>query len=362
MPTPLDPDRLLAQQTLIGGYASGALIGAMMAVGLRLGLYQAMRDEAPTTSRALAERTGLHERWIREWLYAQAAAKVLDYAGDGRFSLPPESAAILADPESLRSMEALIDSLPDRLALVPRVEEAFRTGLGFSVDDRGESAARGIEGLLANWHRQVLVSTALPALPEALARLQAGGIGADVGCGSGVAVLELAKGFPDSTFHGYDISQLSLAAAARNQAESGLTNAEFHDVASDPLPDDGRFDFVMTFDCLHDMAHPDQTAAAIRAAIKPDGVWFISDIDAGASFEENLRDKPGAATMYSISILACMASSMSEPGAKGYGTLGLPQSELRAMVEAAGFTRFRRLDASAPEFAAGSNAFYEVRP
>ena len=145
----LDPTQLQTKQTLIGGYTAGALIGAMMAVGVRLGLYQAMSDIPPMTAQDLADRTGLHERWLREWLQGQAAAKVLEYADD-RFWLSPESAALLADPASLRSMEGMIASLPDRLALVPRVEEAFRTGRGFSVDDRGESAARGIEGLLAN--------------------------------------------------------------------------------------------------------------------------------------------------------------------------------------------------------------------
>jgi 2-polyprenyl-3-methyl-5-hydroxy-6-metoxy-1,4-benzoquinol methylase len=359
MASQLDPQ---AKQALIGSYTAGALISAMMAVGVRLGLYETMRDLEPMTSDDLAERTGLHERWLREWLQGQAAAKVLEYSGDNRFWLSPESAALLADRESLRSMEGMIESLPDRLALVPRVEEAFRTGQGFSVDDRGESAARGIEGLLANWHRTVLIPTAIPALPIAEARLRSGALGADVGCGSGVAILELAQAFPQSQFHGYDVSQQMLTAAARNRDLAGVGNVEFHDVRSEPLPDDHRFDFVMTFDCLHDMAFPQRTAEGIHAAIQPDGVWFISDIDARPSFEENLRELPGAASMYSISILACMASSLSEPGAVGYGTLGMPEVRLRSIVEEAGFTRFRRIDSSSPEFAAGSNAFYEVRP
>lgn len=351
-----DADALREKTALLGGYTTGALVAAMMSVGVRLGLYEALRGAGPSTSDTLAQATGYQERWLREWLRGQAAAGVLEYEGDGKFALPTASAALLADPTSLVSMEAMVASIPDRLALVPRVEESFRTGLGFSVDDRGAAAARGIDGLFANWHRQELLTSALPLLSGVEERLIAGAVVADVGCGSGVALVEMAKAFPRSEFHGFDVSQQMLTIARRNATQAGLANATFYHLRETSIPDDQRFALVMTFDCLHDMTNPHETASAIRSSLQPDGTWFIADIDSRPTFEENLRDNPRAAGSYAISVLACMASALSEPGGAGYGTLGLPEPVMRELVLEAGFNEFRRLELSGL-----GSAFYEAR-
>lgn len=171
-------------------------------------------------------------------------------------------------------MESVFEEVPDRYALMPKVEEAFRTGLGFNVDARGGQAS-GIVDLLdsvfGNWHRQVLVQAALPAFDGVVEKLTAGALAADVGCGSGIALLEMAKAFPRSVFHGYDNSTAMLSAASENLAAAGVDNASFFNVDDQALPASERYDFVITFDCLHDMPYPDQMAAAIRTAIKPDG-------------------------------------------------------------------------------------------
>ena len=131
---------------------------------MRLGLYEAMRDAGSTTSEALAARTGFHERWVREWLRAQAAAGVIDYLGDGRFELPVESAAILADARSLNSMEAIFHGIPSTFEMMPKVEEAFRTGVGFHLDARGEAMTTTLDGVFGNWHRQALAPGSLAGL------------------------------------------------------------------------------------------------------------------------------------------------------------------------------------------------------
>ena len=206
------------------------MLASNVSLGLRLGPYEAMRDAGSLTSRKLAARTGLHERWVREWLRGQAAAGVIDYHGDGRFELPVESAAILADARSLNSMEAIFHGIPSTFDMMPKVEEAFRTGVGFHLDARGEAMTTTLDGVFGNWHRQALVQGALPAYDGVVEKLTAGGVAADVGCGTGVALLELAKAFPRSTFHGYDNSRRILSAAAENLAAAGVENASFHHV------------------------------------------------------------------------------------------------------------------------------------
>jgi SAM-dependent methyltransferase len=180
---------------------------------------------------------------------------------------------------------------------------------------------------------------------------------ADVGCGAGSAVLLMASTFPESTFTGYDISQFALDRARTKLDSSGLQNASFHDPRNQGLPGDGSLDVVCTFDCIHDMAHPQEVIEAIRASLKPDGTWLLVDIKALDTFEENMRKNPMASLMYGISVLSCMSSALSEPDGLGLGTLGLSENKAREMSAAAGFTRFTKLDVDH-----SVNSFYEVRP
>jgi 2-polyprenyl-3-methyl-5-hydroxy-6-metoxy-1,4-benzoquinol methylase len=211
--------------------------------------------------------------------------------------------------------------------------------------------------MFAPWYRSMLLPIALPALDGVVPKLQSGTRVADVGCGAGVALIEMAKAYPASEYHGYDISRHALDLAEKNRRESGLSNVRFHDASIDGLPADGSFGFITTFDCLHDMTRPDLTTKAIRAALAPDGTWLIADINAQATFEENLERNPMVAMMYGFSVLSCMSSALSEPGGLGLGTLGFSEETARRMTAEAGFTRFRRHDFQNP-----LNAYYEVRP
>lgn len=350
-----DPEKLQEKLRHIAGMMTGAHVAIMIAIGLRLGLYRALAGAGPVTSDELAASTGLQERWLREWLQGQAAANVLEYRGDGRFELSPETGILLADEDSMTYLGTNFSALPRLAQVVDPLQEAFRTGIGMSWTDRDAEWVVGTEGLFRNWYRQVLVPTALPQLDGVVASLEAGAQVADVGCGSGIAIIEMAKAFPQSQFHGYDVSGEALARGAQHAEEAGVANVAFHNIATDPLPANASFDFITTFDCLHDMTHPEEAAAAIRAALKPDGLWFIADINCAPTFEENLPN-PMAPMLYALSVLSCMSSSLSEPDGAGLGTVGLPEPKMRELVEAAGFTRFRRMDIPHPV-----NAFYEAR-
>jgi 2-polyprenyl-3-methyl-5-hydroxy-6-metoxy-1,4-benzoquinol methylase len=299
---------------------------------------------------------GLNERWVREWLYGQAAAGLIDYH-DGQFALTPEAALVLADEESPFFLAGGFCALPQQMAILERLQDSFKSGLGLPYDALGPEGARGVERLLAPWYRTQLLPVALPKLDGIVARLNAGAKAADVGCGGGIALIQMAKAFPKSDFHGYDISKHALARAESNKANAGVKNITFHDAAQEPIPADASFDFISTFDCLHDMAHPQKVMAAIRKALKSNGTWLIADIHGQPSFEQNLTDNPLAPLMYGFSVLCCMSSALSEPGGAGLGTLGFPEPVARQMVKEAGFTQFRSHDFDNP-----INAYYEVRP
>jgi len=356
-PPTLDMDRLKEFVEHVYGFLEGGVVSGMIYLGDRLGLYQALRDAGPVTSEQLAQRTGLHERWVREWLRCQAGAKLVAYLGDGRFALSVEAGLVLAEENSPAFAAGGFHSLPQQFAVLERLPEAFKTGRGLPYDAFGPEGAVGIERFLAPWFRTFLVPLVLPALDGVVPKLERGAQVADVGCGAGVALLEMARAYPRSAFHGYDISVHALERAAANQAAAGVSNVTFHDARHDPLPADGRFDLVTSFDCIHDMTHPDAVMRAVRQALKADGTWVIADINAKPTFEENLERNPVVAMMYGMSVLSCMSSALSEPGGAGLGTLGFSEPLAREMTAAAGFTRFRRHHFDNPV-----NAYYEVRP
>jgi SAM-dependent methyltransferase len=359
--TQIDPDRLRAVQFNVFSKLDGAVTAGMIHLGDRLGLYRTLAEsDGPLTSAELAERAGLAERWVREWAYNQAAARILTVdgeAGPERFSLSAEAVAVLASPTHEAFGMGWFHDLPQTMAALETLPESFRTGLGRNFDSRGREVAVGMERSFEPWNRAHLLPTVLPAMDGVTDKLTAGGRAVDVGCGAGGAVLLLAESFPASHVAGYDISEHALARARERLAETGLGNASFHDARETPLPVDHSVDLVTTFDCIHDMTDPQGMMETIRGALRDDGSWLLVDIKALDTFAENAGRNPMAALMYGISVISCMSSGLSEPEGAGLGTLGLPPSRAEAMARDAGFTRFRVLPV---EHAV--NGFYEIRP
>jgi 2-polyprenyl-3-methyl-5-hydroxy-6-metoxy-1,4-benzoquinol methylase len=351
-----DPIDSVALADRAVGYLSGAATSALVCLGDQLGLYRALADVGPASSGELAAATGLDERWVREWLHGQAGTGLVDHVGDGHFELTPDQAALLAYEDHPAFLAGGFGPLFSLFERWERLHESFRTGRGTAYNDLGREHARNESRFSAPWMRANLVPVILPGLDGVTGRLVAGAKAADVGCGSGRATLEMASSYPQSEFHGYDVSEVAVRYARENLAASGLTNVTFHHADAAALPSDAAFDFMMTWDCLHDMTDPTATMRAIRGAIKPDGTWLIVDI-AGQPTPEDNHDHPLAGLLYGFSILDCLGCGTCAEDGAGLGTLGLPEPVARQMVTEAGFTRFKVRDFDNP-----LNAFYEVRP
>ncbi len=353
-----DPDLVKLFSFNLFSQLGGAVTAGMIHLGDRLGLYSAMAAaDGPMTTQELADRTHLDERWVREWAYNQAAAKMIAVDDGERFSLTPEGAAVLADPNHPAYGMGMFHRLPQTMAALEVLPESFRTGLGHDYDSHGCEGAIGIERSFEPWNRHHLLPTVLPALDGVVEQLEAGTSVVDIGCGAGGAVLMMARAFPESSFVGYDISEHALERAEARRRESGLDNVRFVHPRDEPIPSDGSVGFVTTIDCIHDMTHPQDVIGKIRSALAEDGTWMLVDIKGRDSFAENVEQNPMASLMYGISVLSCMSSALSEPDGAGLGTLGLPESKAREMASSAGFSQFRRMDVDH-----AVNAFYEIRP
>ncbi len=361
----LDPDALAQYGFLVWSYKMGEMVSLLVHLGDQLGLFRSLWGAGPLTVEELAERSGCHPRWIKEWSEGMAAAKLLvlhpakvDAAADpvpDRFELTDVGAAVLADEEnSLQfSSGAFFGGLDPHV--IAGLKEAFRTGVGLSYDQQGPTGAHRTERMLGPWTRLAFVPVIIPALDGVREKLERGALVADVGCGGGLALRALAQAFPNSTFHGYDPSHHAIDRAEAKVAEDHLTNVTLFRQKGEDLPSSPKYDFIYTFDCLHDMAHPNRTIDAIARALAPDGTWLIKDIRSTGDLRKNLRN-PLLAMFYGFSVTSCMSSALSEPGGLGLGTLGFHPGKASEMVQAAGFTDIRTHD-----FDDKANLYYEVR-
>jgi 2-polyprenyl-3-methyl-5-hydroxy-6-metoxy-1,4-benzoquinol methylase len=351
----LDQDALKQFSFTVWSYKMGEQVALMIHIGDRLGLYQALNGAGPVTSDELADRLQLDERFVREWLLGQAAARLIDRGDDGRFELTAIQAAVLADEEGSLSFAAGAfrgGTDPDG---VEALLESFRTGHGVTYEQQGTAAAAGLARMTGPWSRLALNSVILPALDGVVSKLEAGATVIDVGCGAGVTVTTIAAAYPNSRCIGYDPSSVAIGLAQQRAADEGLTNVSFVNAAADALPDDSAADLIICFDCLHDMPRPDEALTAIRNALSDDGTLLIKDIRSTGDFEKDRRN-PLLAMFYGFSVASCLQSARSEPGGMGLGTLGLYPERMKELVTDAGFGTFVRhnMDDAA-------NLYYEVR-
>ena len=357
---PINPDALKMFSFVVFSKLEGAVTAGMIHLGDHLGLYEALASSVSgETSNSLAQRTSLHERWVREWLHNQVAAGIVSCrdlsAQTPEFYLTPEAALVLATPDHPAYGMGMFHRLPQTMGALKDMPESFRTGLGHDYDSHGPEGAVGIERSFEPWNQNFLIPRVIPELDGVAEKLRAGARVADIGCGAGGLAILLGKTFAASEIIGYDISKYALQRAEERLREASVTNVSFADPREKPI--NGKFDLICTFDCIHDMTHPTEMMKTIRESLHDDGTWLLVDIKAHDSLEMNVKKNPMASLLYGISVLSCMSSAMSSPDGEGLGTLGLSGEKAEDMAKAAGFSRFRRMDVEH-----NVNAFYEVRP
>ena len=352
----VDPDEVARFAFRVWSFKQGEMVSLLIHLGDRLGLYRVLDGAGTVTAEDLGRRTGLHPRWLREWLRGNAAADLLQSDDGERFELTTVAAMVLTREQESLQFAAGAFGPPPEPAVVDELVDAFRTGAGLPYDRHGPTGVHVTERMLGPWARLSLVPTIVPALEGVHDRLAAGALVADVGCGAGVALTALGQAYPRSTFHGYELSTLAAERARARVAEAGLSNVEIVEHRAEELPAGGDYSLVLTFDCLHDMTRPDAAAAAIRRAIADDGTWLIKEIRCDDTWAGNRRN-PMLAMFLGFSIVSCMSSALSEPGGAGLGTIGLPPRALEQLARDSGFTRFRLHDFEDP-----ANLYYEIRP
>ena len=334
---------MTALDTFVGQLITelGATVNAgLVFIGDQLGLYRAMAGAGPLSPADLAERTDTNERYVREWLAAQAAGGYVTYdPTTEKFTLPPEQAFTLADDASPAAFAGAFQLVLSALRDAPLVGERFRTGDGLGWHEHDHGLFDGTERFFRPGYAANLISAWIPALNGVEAKLRAGARVADVGCGHGASTLLMAEAFPASRFVGIDYHAASIDTARQRAATAGVTDRVSFVVApAATYPGDG-FDLVTMFDCLHDMGDPVAAAAHVHSTLAPDGTWMIVEPRAGDRLEENLN--PVSRLFYCASTLICTPASLAQDGRAAFGAQA-GEARIRDAVLAGGFTEFRR--------------------
>lgn len=296
----------------------GAAMSAVLVhIGDRLGLYRALADGVPLTSTELAAKTGLNERYLREWLHNQAAGGWVSYQPkDGTFTLPAEHALLLADETSPTFMAGGFDFVAAAWADEEILTDAFRTGRGIGWHEHDRRLFTGTERFFRPGYQANLTNNWLPALDGVVDRLEAGISVADVGCGYGAATVQLGQSYPNSTFVGFDYHDASIAAARERAGAAGVdANVTFEVAGAKEFT--GKYDLICLFDCLHDMGDPVGAARHIRAALRPDGVLLVVE-PAGADRPEDNHHALGR-LFYASSTAICLPGWLAQDGRLGLG-------------------------------------------
>jgi 2-polyprenyl-3-methyl-5-hydroxy-6-metoxy-1,4-benzoquinol methylase len=337
---PLDEERLhalLGQAVVEFGATANA---ALVVIGDRLGLYRELAAAGPLSSAELAARTATSERYVREWLGAQAASGWVTYhAPEDRYGMSPEQAMMFADPQSPAFVGGAFQIALGVTESRDHIAESFHTGTGFGWGEHTHDVFEGCQRFFEPGYRANIVQSWIPALDGVEAKLRAGGRVADIGCGHGASAIIIADAYPQTTVHGTDAHDGSIAEARRQAAEAGIGDrVTFSTLAADELPANG-YDLVTSFDCLHDMGDPAGVARQVRAALAPGGAWMIVEPRAGDTVEENLN--PVGRAYYAFSTLLCTPSSLSQEVGLALGAQA-GEARLRSVLESAGFTSVRR--------------------
>jgi SAM-dependent methyltransferase len=353
-PAAVDFDKLMSFVFRAVDEVGATLNTALVVMGDKLGLYTALSEAGPVTPAELAAKTGTSERYVREWLNAQAAGGYVEYQpDDGRYVLPPEQAVALTDQSSPAYLPGFFQIALGSVLDSPRISEAARSGAGVGWHDHVQDVHEGCERFFRPGYNAHLVAEWLPALDGVLDKLERGAKVADVGCGHGASTILMAAAFSSSTFVGSDYHEGSIETARTRAIQAGVSARAKFEVAPAASYPGNNYDLVTMFDCLHDMGDPAGAARHVRESLADDGTWMIVEPAAGDRVEENLN--PVGRAYYGFSTLLCTPSSLSQPVGLALGAQA-GEARIRDIVTSAGFGRFRRV-AGTP-----FNMVFEARP
>ncbi|WP_158071166.1 methyltransferase domain-containing protein [Streptomyces sp. CB03234] len=365
MPPGTDPVEVREFLERAVGDLGAAMAGVLCALGVRLGLFTALAGGGPATPAELAERSGLSERYVTEWLRGLAAAGYVEHdPDDGRFTLPAAHAAVLAFEGSPFHMAPGYELLPPLAAAVDEVADVFRTGEGVARSAYADGLFTAMERMSATWLDGLLTDHWIPAVDGLLPALEKGGAVADIGCGGGRALLRMARAFENCRFTGYDLHGPNVRRAREAVAAAGLdgrVTVEEADaggalaaLAKKDGGPGGPLVLVTLFDVLHDVAAPEELLRTVREALAPHGTLLVLESLSADDPADNTG--PQSTVLYATSTLYCLPTALAD-GAPGLGTLGLPPGRIRDLAEAAGFGRVEQVPTGNP-----FTALYALRP
>ena len=351
---PIDEAKLNAFMGRAVGDMGAAIHAVLVMLGDRLGLYKAMANSGPLTPSELASRTGTAERYVREWLNANAASGYVAYdAASQKYSLPPEQALALAVENSPAFIPGAFQIISACFHDADKIEQAFRTGKGVGWHEHHHDLFHGTERFFRPGYLANLTTQWIPALDGVEAKLRAGARAADIGCGLGASTILMAKEYPNSEFFGFDYHDGSIEMAREAAKREGVGDRVTFAVAAAKGFPGKDYDFIAFFDCLHDMGDPAGASAYVRSTMKPDGTWMIVEPYAEDAAEGN--HNPVGRVYYSASTLLCVPASISQEVGAALGAQA-GEKRIRDVVTSGGFTRFRR--ATQTPF----NLVFEARP
>ena len=318
----------------------GTLESFSIYIGDRLGLYQALRDAPSSTSAAVASATGCNERYVREWLEHQAVSGIIEVLdaedpSQRRYSLGEGAAEVLAQPDSLNYMAAVVRMAVSTAAPLPELLQAFRSGGGVPWSSYGADAREGQADINKPIFLQLIGDwfTSVPALHQ---RLSAGNARiADVGCGGGWSSIAMARAYSGVQVDGIDVDAPSIELAKANTKGTDVESRVSY-IAADAgdASLNGRYDVVTVFEALHDMSQPVEVLRKLRGLLAEGGSVVVVDERVAERFEAAGDDIEKL--MYGWSVMCCLATGMSEQPSAGTGTVMRPET-LRAYAKDAGF-------------------------
>jgi 2-polyprenyl-3-methyl-5-hydroxy-6-metoxy-1,4-benzoquinol methylase len=309
--------------------ALGALELCSVYLGTELGLYRTMQTYGALTPDELADRAGIAPRYACEWLEQQAVAGFVEHE-DGRFALPAEHARVLIAEDDVAHVAPFAHMLVGIGGVLPRVAEAYRTGGGVPYEQYGYEFRHGQGHINRPTFVHELPTAWMDAMPDIRDRLETGGRIADVGCGQGFSTAAMAERFPCASVEGFDADPASI-----RDARAHANHAAFVQGDATTVRDRGPYDLVLVLETLHDLPHPVQTLAAVRASLGSGGAALIVDERVADTFAA-----PGDEVermMYGWSVTHCLPTQMVEQPSAALGTV-LRADTVRELASSAGFT------------------------